>query len=74
MTPVITHPERNGLLAAARGVIASWVEQGARVQLTAQSLTGGFGRRAQDFSRELLDRGWCTWSPVTGTIASGARR
>jgi protein-tyrosine phosphatase len=25
------------------------------VQVTAQSLTGAFGRRAQDFSRELLD-------------------
>ena len=27
------------------------------MQLTAQSVTGGFGRHAQDFSRELLDRG-----------------
>jgi protein-tyrosine phosphatase len=56
MTPVITHPERNGLLRQRGEKIAQWVEQGARVQLTAQSLTGGFGRRALDFSRELLDR------------------
>ena len=54
MTPVITHPERNGLLRQRVELIAKWVEQGARVQLTAQSLTGKFGRNAKDFSRELL--------------------
>src|SRR5690349_14581386 len=56
MIPVITHPERNGLLRQRVEEIARWVAQGARVQLTAQSLTGGFGRHAQDFSRESLDR------------------
>ena len=57
MTPVITHPERNGLLRQRMETISKWVEQGACLQVTAQSLTGTFGRRAQDFSRELLDRG-----------------
>jgi protein-tyrosine phosphatase len=57
MTPIVTHPERNGLLRQRVEAIAKWVEQGARVQLTAQSLTGTFGRSAQAFSRELLDRG-----------------
>lgn len=56
MIPVITHPERNGLLRQRGEQISRWVEEGARVQLTAQSLTGSFGRRAQEFSRELLDR------------------
>jgi protein-tyrosine phosphatase len=56
MTPIVTHPERNGLLRQRAEAIARWVDQGARVQLTAQSLTGTFGRRAQDFSRQLLDR------------------
>ena len=56
MTPIITHPERNGLLRQRVENIAKWVDQGARVQVTAQSLTGTFGRKAQDFSRELLDR------------------
>jgi protein-tyrosine phosphatase len=56
MTPIITHPERNGLLRQRAEDIAKWVEQGARVQVTAQSLTGRFGRKAQDFSRELLSR------------------
>jgi len=57
MIPVITHPERNGLLRQRVEEIARWVAQGARVQVTGQSLTGRFGRQAQDFSRELIGRG-----------------
>jgi protein-tyrosine phosphatase len=57
MVPVITHPERNGLLRQRLEEIAEWVASGAYVQVTAQSLTGGFGRRAQEFCRLLLDRG-----------------
>ncbi len=56
MTPVITHPERNSLLRQRVDQIASWVEGGALVQVTGQSLLGGFGRRAAEFSRTLLDR------------------
>lgn len=55
MIPVITHPERNDLLRRRREQIAQWVEAGARVQVTGQSLTGRFGKRAEAFSRELLD-------------------
>lgn len=55
MIPVITHPERNDLLRRRRAQIAAWVEAGARVQVTGQSLTGRFGKRAEAFSRELLD-------------------
>lgn len=56
MTPVITHPERNGLLRQRVDQIAQWVESGVCVQVTAQSLLGEFGRRAKEFSRTLLDR------------------
>jgi len=56
MVPVVTHPERNGLLQQRVENIASWVEAGARVQVTAQSLLGGFGRRAQEFCETLLER------------------
>jgi protein-tyrosine phosphatase len=37
--------------------IAQWVKAGALVQVTAQSLTREFGGHAQDFCRQLLDRG-----------------
>ncbi len=57
MIPVITHPERNALLRQRLEAIAEWVASGACVQVTAQSLTGGFGRHAQEFCRRLLDRG-----------------
>jgi protein-tyrosine phosphatase len=57
MTPVITHPERNHLLRQRIDDIVKWVEDGAKVQVTAQSAAGDFGRRAQDFSKALLDRG-----------------
>lgn len=56
MTPVITHPERNSLLRQRVDQIAKWVEAGACVQVTGQSLLGEFGRRAAAFSRTLLDR------------------
>jgi protein-tyrosine phosphatase len=57
MTPVVTHPERNALLRQRIDQLEAWVAGGATVQVTAMSLTGGFGRQAQDFSRQLLDRG-----------------
>jgi protein-tyrosine phosphatase len=56
MTPVITHPERNGLLRQRVELIAGWVASGACVQVTGQSLLGEFGRRAAEFARVLLDR------------------
>jgi protein-tyrosine phosphatase len=56
MVPIVTHPERNGLLRQRVENIASWVEAGARVQVTAQSLLGVFGRRAQEFCETLLER------------------
>jgi len=57
MIPVITHPERNGLLRQREEELAAWVEKGALLQVTAQSLLGQFGSRARDFSRSLLDKG-----------------
>ncbi len=57
MIPVITHPERNPLLRQRIDTMAEWIADGARVQVTAQSLTGRFGKRAEAFSKELLDRG-----------------
>jgi protein-tyrosine phosphatase len=57
MIPVITHPERNPLLRQRLDTMAEWIAEGARVQVTAQSLTGRFGKRAQACSRELLNRG-----------------
>jgi protein-tyrosine phosphatase len=56
--PIITHPERNPLLQE-RGTeyLRKLVEMGCPIQITAASLTGRFGRRAQEFSERLLGQG-----------------
>ena len=57
MRPVITHPERNSLLQQRIGTLAEWVGRGCYLQVTSQSLLGGFGRRARAAAEDLLDRG-----------------
>jgi len=56
MVPIITHPERNPLLQMRLEEMARWVDAGACVQVTGQSLLGHFGRKAAEFARTLLDR------------------
>jgi len=56
MIPIITHPERNELLQLRIEEIAQWVDAGALVQVTGQSLLGHFGRKAADFAGALLER------------------
>ncbi len=56
MIPVVTHPERNTLLQQRLPQLKHWVEQGAYLQVTAQSLTGRFGKTARAFSLELLNQ------------------
>ena len=45
--PIITHPERNGLLRAQPERLRKWVELGCYAQVTAGSLTGVFGPGSQ---------------------------
>ena len=56
LVPIITHPERNPSIAQNPKLIFSMVESGALVQLTAASLTGGFGPAAKACSRYLLKK------------------
>ncbi|MBK7928226.1 MAG: exopolysaccharide biosynthesis protein [Bryobacterales bacterium] len=55
MIPVITHPERNTLLQQKLDKLREWAAMGCLLQVTAQSFNGRFGRRAERFSRLLLD-------------------
>ncbi len=57
MRPILAHPERNPILRGRLGDLASWVERGCLVQVTAQSLAGSFGRAAKANSEELMRRG-----------------
>jgi protein-tyrosine phosphatase len=45
--PIITHPERNGIIQAQTELLASWVQQGSFGQVTGGSLTGAFGPKAK---------------------------
>ena len=55
--PVVGHPERIPWLAEDSGLLAEIVAAGGLLQLTAMSVTGGFGRRAQNCCGFLIDHG-----------------
>ncbi len=55
--PVLAHPERVAPWAEDPTLILRLADAGALVQLTAMSITGDFGARAQRCSRFLLDHG-----------------
>jgi protein-tyrosine phosphatase len=57
LVPIIAHPERNPALRRKLDRVEAWVELGCLLQVTALSVTGGFGGRAKAVSGHLLDRG-----------------
>lgn len=56
IVPVVTHPERNPVLQRNLKRVEEWVELGCLVQVTALSITGGFGRSASAACNKLLER------------------
>ncbi len=57
MRPIITHPERNLTLQRSPARMRDWLKQGCLVQVTANSLTGRFGGRAQEMGLRLIEHG-----------------
>lgn len=55
--PIFAHPEMVPLLAGDLDRMAEMIELGGLFQLTAMSVTGGFGARIQRRCRRMLDRG-----------------
>ena len=57
LTPIMTHPERNRQLQRIEGDFVEWVQLGCLVQVTAQSLLGRFGKRAEESGWNMVTRG-----------------
>ena len=58
MRPIVTHPERNPILQRDYSRMADWMRTGCLVQVTAASLNGRFGRKAEALVWEMLERKW----------------
>lgn len=56
LRPIITHPERNPILQKTPQRVLDWVRAGCSVQITANSLTGRWGRTADATARWLFER------------------
>src|SRR5260370_657613 len=63
-TPVITHPERNALLARSLDQIARGVEAGCRVQVTEHSFLVRFLRAPRAARENLLNNARATFYPA----------
>jgi protein-tyrosine phosphatase len=58
MTPILTHPERNPSLQQDATRLADWIRDGMLTQVTAASVTGLMGRKAQKLAERLLADRW----------------
>ena len=57
ITAIITHPERNMMIARPPGLLTDMVSSGALSQVTGQSLTGEAGRVLHRSARKLIEMG-----------------
>lgn len=57
IVPVIVHPERNTKIIAHPDLIYQLLEKGCLSQITASSYVGTFGKKVENFSRQLIEAG-----------------
>jgi protein-tyrosine phosphatase len=56
IVPIVTHPERNQMLLKKPEMVLSLVELGCLTQVTADAVTGVWGKRSQSMVKWLLER------------------
>lgn len=56
LTPILSHPERNPSIQNNPGLLRDLISAGALSQITADSLTGGFGSAAARCCREIIEQ------------------
>lgn len=56
--PMIAHPERNKELMRYPAKLEPFVKEGCLLQVTADAVTGAFGKLCATRAREFLERGW----------------
>jgi protein-tyrosine phosphatase len=58
ITPIITHPERHFIFSEMPRKLQRLLDLGCLAQVTASSLTGGFGRAVARVAREMMRQGY----------------
>jgi len=58
ITPIITHPERNQEFIRRPQRYGAMIQTGCLGQVTAMSLTGGFGEHARQVAEKMLRARW----------------
>jgi protein-tyrosine phosphatase len=58
LTPILTHPERNRTLQAGPSRMIHWLHGGLLIQVTADSVLGHMGKRAEALAHRLLADRW----------------
>ncbi len=71
ITPIITHPERNLEIAHSPKRYSNMVQRGCLGQISAASLTGGFGRDARQAAEKLLRKNLVHFIASDGHSANG---
>ncbi|MDY6953430.1 MAG: CpsB/CapC family capsule biosynthesis tyrosine phosphatase, partial [Thermodesulfobacteriota bacterium] len=59
ITPIIVHPERNAPIRSDAGILYELIGMGALSQVTAMSVTGGFGMAVKQSAETLLRQRMC---------------
>jgi protein-tyrosine phosphatase len=58
ITPILVHPERNNQIQNQPSIVGELIKRGARIQVTAMSITGEFGVTARKSVEMFLNHNW----------------